>query len=385
MMVYNKDIAPCFDATIYLCERFAKDRASKRIRELPTKHGIDTNCEQWQSVLKIADLEQKLDELFKPDDLMLRYFTPLQTVNSPASVFEITFGQLLLRPRTVLSEPIDFDSIVDFYKTAEQETIISQFSTHLFNSFAKDEQHEAKSINELVALADKMLIKLDDKWLFIDIALNPLQHLEKLRPLVCAVSDAIANMSAEFNGLLNDARDSLESLGEPERLLKKLNLDLKSGEIGSISIHPSLTAVNMVSMCVCTRTDDSEKVDIQLFIGVYVCVRLAQEQNSFTSPEAYLYTLKLISDPTRFSVLHELCDKSSYGQELAQKFKCTRSAMYYHLEKLDENHLIVQEITGYRMLYTLDKRSVYDKFNAMRDYILNGWKPEDDEKNKDEE
>ena len=33
----------------------------------------------------------------------------------------------------------------------------------------------------------------------------------------------------------------------------------------------------------------------------------------------------------------------------------------------------------YRMLYTMNKRNVYDKLNSLRDYLLNGWKPEDDE------
>ncbi len=384
-MFYLKDIAPCYDAVIYLSQRFSKSRASTRIKELPTQSHFNTNGGIWKNIERIVDLEQRLDELFEPDDLMLRYFSPLQTVNSLSSANEVNLGQLLLRPMVVLNEPIDFDSIVDFYKTADQDRIIAQFSTHLFSSYATDEQHDVKSINELVSLADKILIKLDDKWLFIDMVLNPLQHLEKLRPLVCSVADAIRGMSAEFEGLLNEADTAIESLGGFEHVLKRLNMDFKPKEIASLRIRPSLTSLNLVSMIASPSMGDPEKKDVQIFLGIYVCFGISKNGSEVTGPDAFLYTLKLISDPTRFSMLHDLCDKHSYGQELAQSFNCTRSAMYYHLEKLTGNNLITQEVTGYRMLYTLNKRTVYDKFNAMRDYILNGWKPEDDEQNKDEE
>ena len=136
----------------------------------------------------------------------------------------------------------------------------------------------------------------------------------------------------------------------------------------------------MISMRASECAAGSEKKDIQIFIGIFVCYGIAEKRYDAQNADAFLFTLKLISDPTRFQMLRELCDNHSYGQELAQSFTCTRSAMYYHLEKLMDNGLIDQEITGYRMLYTLNKQNVYDKFNAMRDYILKGWKPEDDEK-----
>ena len=377
-MIYSKEIVPCYDAAVYLSQRFTKNRASARIKELPTLRSIDTNGVVWKKIEKIAELERKLDERFEPDELMLRYFSPLQTVNSLSSQ-AISFGELLLFPKAALKEPVGYDSIADFYISSSQETIISQFSTHLFSAFAPDEQHSVQSINELVALADKILIKLDDKWLFIDLVLNPLQHLEKLRPLVCAVAEAIVESAVDFDELLGGAMNSIESVGTPERVLKTLNLDFKPKEMNAISIHPSLTSFNMVSMCASPSAADPEKKDIQLFLGIYVYFGIAEKMSEAKSPDAFLYTLKLISDPTRFSMLHDLCDKHSYGQELAQSFNCTRSAMYYHLEKLTGNRLIDQEITGYRMLYTLNKRNVYDRFNAMRDYILNGWKPEDEE------
>ena len=88
--------------------------------------------------------------------------------------------------------------------------------------------------------------------------------------------------------------------------------------------------------------------------------------------------MKMLSDPTRFKVLHELCDRESYGQELADKYGGARSAIYYQLDKLLSFNLIDLKMTEYRNLYTMNKQNVYDKMNAIRDYLLNGWKPEDE-------
>ena len=112
--------------------------------------------------------------------------------------------------------------------------------------------------------------------------------------------------------------------------------------------------------------------------GVYMAV-LTRAPADFGKPEKHLILLKNISDPTRFNILHDMCDNEAFGQELAEKYMTTRSAMYYHLEKLMGIGLIELRSSDYRMLYTMNKRNVYDKLNALRDYLLNGWKPEDDE------
>ncbi len=377
-MLYIRDISPCYDAIVYLVQRFTKNRAGDRITALPSQRSIDTRSELWLNLEKISDLQQKLDKRFQPDELMLRYFSPLQTVNSLASDHEISFGELLLQPAWAVKEPYSFDGIVDFYRDSDQEKIIMSFSSLLYSTFASDEEHRSQTLNELVALADRILIKPDDKWLFIDIVLNPVQHLEKLRPLVSAVSDAITELTSDLGSLLDGAEPIVNELGR-EQVLKKLGLCFKQKEINSVTVRPSFLSFNMVTMRASECADGSEKKDIQIFIGIYVCYGIAEKRGDAQNPDAFLFTLKLISDPTRFQIMRELCDKRSYGQELAQSFNCTRSAMYYHLEKLMDNRLIDQQITGYRMLYTLNKQNVYDKFNAMRDYILKGWKPEDDE------
>ena len=377
-MLYSKEIVPCFEAAEYLSQRFTNDRVSKRIKDFSGKTSMDTGGELWESITKIQDIEKELDKRFEPDELMLRYFSPLQTVNSLSSK-QITLGELLLCPTVAIKEPVSYDSIVEFYSDAEQDVILSQFSTHLFTAFEKDEPRETISVKDLIAITEKYFIKSDDKWLFIDMALNPLQHLEKLRPLVTAVADAIVELSAELDDLLRSAAEALGSIGAPEHVLKKLGLHFKPKEINPVNIHPSLMHFNVCSISATTNTDNNEKIDIQVFLGIHSYFIIGGKGNKVEDPDAFLNTLKLISDPTRFNMLHDLCDNNSYGQELAQKFKCTRSAMYYHLEKLFENRLIDREITCYRMLYSLNKRNVYNKFNAMRDYILKGWKPEDDE------
>ena len=85
----------------------------------------------------------------------------------------------------------------------------------------------------------------------------------------------------------------------------------------------------------------------------------------------------MLADNTRFNVLHELCDSSSYGLVLAEKFDVTRNAMYYQLEKLVGYGLLSLEFDERRLMYTMNKKAVFEKLTALRDYLVNGWKPED--------
>ena len=87
----------------------------------------------------------------------------------------------------------------------------------------------------------------------------------------------------------------------------------------------------------------------------------------------------MLSDRNRFKILHELCGRESYGQELADKFGGARSGIYYHLEKLLGYGLSDVRMTEYRTLYKMNRQNVYDNLTALRDYLVDGWKPENAE------
>ena len=54
--------------------------------------------------------------------------------------------------------------------------------------------------------------------------------------------------------------------------------------------------------------------------------------------------------------------------------------MYYHIEKLMSIGLVDCKVTEYKMLYTMNKLNVYNQLTAFRDALLQGWKPDDEER-----
>ncbi len=174
-----------------------------------------------------------------------------------------------------------------------------------------------------------------------------------------------------FSLLLDQCRSSFSSY-DAVSLSKKfqsMNIDIDLSNYNEICIYPSIFLFNGLNLNI------SSSGDVRIFIGVFVD-KIFEIRMQRDMAESYITMLKVLSDGTRLKALHEMCDKYSYGQELAERIGGTRNAMYYHLEKMMSIGLIDCKVTDYRMLYTMNKRSVYDKLTALRDYLLNGWTPD---------
>lgn len=387
-MKMSYDVHPFSEALLYLESRFTDYRTSDRILEA-CKKNTRMNNSDLLFCDKLCAFEQELDSIFECDETMRRYFSPLKTKEALPTDEKLTIGGMLLNIPGDLDNSCSFDDLVRLYHSWPKDVLTHHFFTESLASFFS-EGTEEKDMAAFISLADKMLVETDEKWALVDAAANPFPHLERLRPLICTIEAEIKKRLPEFEPWLKSLMDELRTYGDDETILKSIfRFDLKKPEIEKAFLYPSLFSFNRVKLSPssayfsCIRSNGGhvdaslpEKVKIE--IGVYT-VSLVRKANT-GNPNDHLYFLKLISDPMRFNVLHDMCDKYTYGLELAEKYKTTRSAMYYHLEKLLGNGLITLKSTDYRMLYTINKRNVYDKLNAMRDYILKGWKPEDDEK-----
>ena len=381
------EVLPISEAVVYLEARYTNYRTSDRIEEVKNKDSRMNNAD-WSFCDKLCDLEKDLDSIFPSDDEIMRlYFTPLKTKEPMATDDKLTIGGMLLNPPGDLDNPFSFDDLVRLYRSWPKDVLTEHFFSGSLEPFFTDITEE-KDMNVFVSSADKMLLETDEKWALIDAAANPYPHLERLRPLVCAVEAEIKKRLAGFEPWLSSLMEELRSFGDDERILKSIyRFSLNKPEIEKTVLFPSLFSFNRVSLRPSAAYYRCNKANgghieaafpetIKVEVGVYT-VFLSRKAGS-VNPNEILYFLKLISDPMRFNVLHDMCDQYTYGLELAEKYKTTRSAMYYHLEKMLGNGLIDLKSTEYRMLYTMNKRNMYDKLNAMRDYLLNGWRPEDD-------
>ncbi|MBR0156550.1 MAG: helix-turn-helix transcriptional regulator [Clostridia bacterium] len=372
-MQFFPEIIPLFEARLYLNERFSGFRTSAIIKHFEPKKEL-MSFKKWTCFCRIAEIQRELDELIPADELMKRYFMPLKTKTDLPGDRSLTLGGLLLSLPPTLDCPIDYDDLVAYCANAPQQDLMDAYFFNSIAPFFKDKcEFDSVNMAKIVSSVNEILVDTEDKWAIIDCISNPCEHLERLRPLVIEVMKQIKEKSKEFSDFIVEEMQSL--CGDstfPAKLGEVIRREVKQKDVANAKVYTSLFSFNGVDM---TYESDSFAFN-RIIIGIYIntLIELIGKNNS---PAPHLNMLKILSDPNRFNILHELCHRQSYGQELADKFGGARSAIYYHLEKLLGYGLIDLEMTEYRMLYTMNKQAVYDKMNAIRDYLLDGWKPGD--------
>ena len=371
-MQYFPEIIPLFEARMYLMQRFSKDRTSDRVAHFEPKRSLMSD-EMWTYFSRIAELQNELDKLIPVDELMEHYFTPLRTQSDMPGDRSLTLGGMLLSLPPALEYPFSFDEFVTHRKNEPQQELLDDFFTSSLSPFFTDNSDlDVVNMSKIVSAVNSILVDIEDKWAMIDCITNPCEHLEKLRPLVERVMELIVEKSREFSDFITAEMDALcSSRAFAQNLGSVIRSDIKPADVAEVKVYASLLSFNSVDMSYEFESFAFNRIIIGIYINTFIELR-GKDGNA----EVHLQMLKMLSDPTRFKVLHELCDRESYGQELADKFGGARSAIYYHLEKLLGYGLVDLQMTEYRMLYTMNKQNVYDKMNAIRDYLLNGWKPE---------
>lgn len=354
----------------YLTQRFDHERTSIRIaeqRKLNRAVISETDLVYYQ---EIVELEKNLDAAFEADELMCYYFSPIET-RERYHDHVLTLGSLLLPFSCDPSKINGFDDLIAQFSSETDAQRFSHFCSVLL-PFAGEVKKSDYSFPDFLKTVDDILVQKEDKWNLIDVISHPIEHLQKLKPLCCAITDYIGSRLEVFSPFISQCRDEFCVPGLFAENLRILNFNLSDADVDRVVIYPSL--FNFSSFSFAAETDG----DIVINMGVFAN-RIIDARRRQNNPDTYLILLKLLSDGTRLRALYELCDKYSYGQELAEKLGSAKNAMYYHLEKLFSVGLIDLKVTDYRMLYTMNKKQVYDQLTALRDFLVNGWKPEDDQ------
>lgn len=361
------EISSYFEALMYLQYRFSTQRAVDRINKVMTESAKTQmpHCAYFQ---KIAELEAELDSHIGFEDLIRYYFMPLKTKETQPSLV-LSPGAMLLTLPDDLDYDCDYNSILNFYEHASEEEKLLHFcDVYMFSS----EHHNAgkcKSISDFMPIIDDILVENEDKWKLIDVVANPIKHLLKLQPLISEIVSCIEKRKSDFSPLIESFFSETKPLVDSGRLLEQLGIELHSDVADNTVFYPSIFIFNGLFIRESNNTP-------QMFLGLFfIPLMMARQKN--TDIKGHLEFLKILSDSTRLRALYALCNKDSYGQELAEKIGGTRNAMYYHLDKLFGFGLVNRKETEYRTLYTMNKKNVYDKLTALRDFLVDGWKPSD--------
>lgn len=365
-MQYSKEINPFFETYVYLVQRFAEERAEYRLEKLKEDHfNIPNNY--WELYNGVTELEKSLDAEFDAGGLISEYFTPFKTKDVTIGRYAPSLGTILLHMPEDAPMPTSIDDLIAYYSKAGAESRFRHFGGML-KSYVENVS-ETHDLGGLVAAIDCIIASPEDKWTIIDAVTDPVRHLEKLRPIVNDITDRISAAAIGFSEMLDECYRLICSSNKKmmDRLIKIDDLL----DYESVTVIPSIFYLNFYSKAVY----ENNKAIIMLGVFGY---RIFIPKYDQVSEDRFVYMLKALSEVTRLRVLHSLCDEYSYGQKLAEQYNSTPNALYYHLDKLLSCGLVEIKETEYRTLYTMNKRAVYKNLTDLRDYLVNGWKPEDE-------
>lgn len=373
-MQYYPVIIPFFEANTYLTLRYAKERTSFKIDECSKKSKFIGNFNLAYFNM-IVDLEKELDDAFPDSDLLRYYFTPMETINRRSSE-PLTIGGMLLAIPHDMKAPYDYYNLIKYLKTLSKIELLYHFYQTTIIDFVAEPSEKITDLSDFLQQIDRVLVNSEDKWNMIAAAGDPFPHLEKLSELVSAISDRILTYSVKFTPLLEDCRKSFLEV-EPSVYFQDRNISLIADKNAEAAIYPSIFSFNNLSLTI--STDGSYRIIIGFFVDMIIKTR-----KMTVDADSHISLLKALSDGQRFRALYSIRSRYSFGQELADELGGTRNAMYYHLKELMSIGLIDCKVTDYRMLYTMNKRAVYEKLTALRDFLVGGWTPGDDEGQEDE-
>ena len=372
-MQYFTEFDSLFEAFVYLNDRFTEHRLSARVPKLKLKSEM-MNDDDRACLAQLIALEEELDREFMPDELMEHYFRPLAKKDEKAVGAPISIGYSLMLVPQPYTEPLSMERIVDFYRNAELSDVLKHFYQRISTSFFPEPPEGITDLNGFMEFIDDLLADTQAKWDLMDAVTNPVKHLELIRPLVEGVAASVKRHSVELRRMIETARARFLSKGTELEALGSIGFNVGEEELPGVAVFPGLFDFNAVT---CIR-EAGEPATTRIQLGVFVC-RIVELHEKEDSAKAFIDMLKLISDETRFKALHYMRKKYAFGQELADKLKCTRNTMYYHLDKLHGSGLIDIKVTDYRAFYRMNKKTVYEKLTALRDYLTDGWQPGDEE------
>lgn len=365
MIEFKEKINYLYEATEYLCRRDNGKSICTKLLEAKRDSKNMPNI-PFASLEGVAKLESLLDEHIVKDEVMVFYFSPLcEDITETGDV--ISLGKLLLSCPDNAPADYSIDDLIAFYREASTNDIIKKYASVMTVGCGTGQAFSATNMEEYVKEINEFFGDAEAKWRLIDIVVNPIPHMERLRSLLQTTSELIKKNEVLYADSISLTNQNLKKEDIIKRL-KKMNIVLpKNTE--NVIIYPSLFLFNAVFVSF------SENGPVRVYFGVFVD-SIFKIRNMQNSAQIYASALKVLSDKNRLETLHSLRDSSSYGQELSERYGITRNAMYYHLDKLVQLGFVDCTITDYKTFYVMNKENVYSFIERVKKYLLGDWKPQ---------
>lgn len=160
-----------------------------------------------------------------------------------------------------------------------------------------------------------------------------------------------------------------ENIDKITTYLKKDNfsfIPVKLGNESVINIYPSMVMLNALTIQKFTKNEDTS-----IIAGVAI-LELIELEQTYASRECRNMDkfLKALADPTKYSVLKLLRDKSYYNNQIANEIGLTGATISHHMNALVQLELVFVEQQGAKTYYGFNKNMFEKYINELRKQML---------------
>ncbi len=321
-------------------------------------------------------LKARMEPIRSLADTLGRHHTPDQKVLDrffrPFSIGQGSMAQMLVMS---FYEP----TISDW--TGQLENIRGKFSKFasgpapslaqlniglLFDDSASDSKEESRPLEEQL---EETGLTDAEKWQILRAVRDTGPYLDQLTAALMPVRELIEENLPLITPLLEDfvkRWDDYFAKTSFETFLSD-NMGIEAGDLNSFRLHiyPSIFDCGTISLSILDTNDIYMQIGICLKEGINVKA-LPMESHQL------LEGLKALSDKSKLSILGQIRDKRSYGQELARETGLSTATISHHMSALINCGFIRLERVENRIYYQMDKENLRGFLKKLFLYLVGG-------------
>lgn len=382
-MVKLFNVNPFAEAMLYYLGKANNDNISKKLDRI-----ISRNPPQKETVIQAGEcalkLEKFLDEKLVPDNnLINKYFKKFECEDATIMriPFDFCLASVMVLYPLMANPEYTTDELCEYLRSCSMNERLFNFSCGLLN----EQESLFPNVCDERVFSEKLEnlpLPIADKWKIQSALLNYHVHIEELISIMEPAIGLVKSMYAEFKPTV-EKFNSVYSVGDEQQVLS-IYSSIQVKNIANINISPLILGFdrvfNMIRgseeepqealqntiCCKKNTSDEPAPLTINVFLGT---VRHIVRQPVRDVTLAVSEGMKALSDKTRLDILFYLNNHKAYGQELCAKFGLVRSALSYHMSKLEDAGFVSADLSGSKTYYIINKENIMRIMNSFIEKI----------------
>lgn len=258
------------------------------------------------------------------------------------------------------------EQIQHFKKVHEQDPLC------MLRTFIEQEDMvdlPSESQQEVMKYFNQLEISDSDKWKLFSLHLQFDDTMQRLEMILDAVAPMYQKHIGKMEQLLENYREECTISYEDGDMYEHFT---KNNGVNFITQEKQLVILPSIACCHALRISDSFLRDDHIVLcawGGFLSI-FQEIRKQAISIEEVCNTLKTMSDPSKFEILHLIAHKRAYGAEIAKALKLSTPTISYHMQALLQQQLIVLEKHNNKLYYHLNEERLDEVLHAVKQHIM---------------